>query len=81
MGKKSTLEEIRGKDSRELQYDLREIKKQLFETRFQIQSESAKPSNIRNMRRGIARLLTVLAERQGEDLSSEGSVSEEGVES
>ena len=81
MGKKSSLEEIRGKDSRELQYDLREIKKQLFETRFQIQSDSAKPSSIRNMRRRIARLLTVLAERQGEALASEGSVSEGRVES
>lgn len=74
MGKKVILEEIRGKDSRELEYDLRESRKRLFEGRFQMQSDSAKPSNIRNLRRGIARLLTVLEERRGEAQTSEGRV-------
>ena len=74
MGKKAALEEIRGKDSRELEYDLREIRKKLFEARFQTLSDTAKTSSICDLRRGIARLKTVLEERKGAEKVSEGTV-------
>ena len=65
MAKKSGIGEMRGKDSRELLYDLQEARKGLFDARFQMANETSKSSNIRDLRRSIARIMTVLRERRG----------------
>lgn len=58
------LSEIRGKDSRELRLDLQALRKELFELRFRAASEEISDSSkFRNMRRTIARINTVLRQR------------------
>jgi ribosomal protein L29 len=58
------VEEMRGKDDRELRYELEATRKALFNARFEPPSESANPANIPAMRRRIARILTVLRQRE-----------------
>ncbi len=67
MGRKALMEEIRGKDSRELRYELGELRKELFEIRMQLTSDATKASGVRDIRRKIARILTVLREREAAD--------------
>ena len=57
--------EMRGKDSRELHLDLQGLRKELFDMRFRIASEEvAKTARFRDIRRTIARINTVLRERE-----------------
>jgi large subunit ribosomal protein L29 len=58
-------DEIRGKTDAELDYELVELKKELFDLRFRAATEtSANPSRIRQVRKSIARVHTVLHERR-----------------
>ena len=60
---KKVLEEIRGKDSQELLGELTNLKKQQFELRF-AQEQVAQTSQHQQLRRQIARIKTVLGERE-----------------
>ena len=58
------LEDIRSKTDSELEYELNEAKKELFGLRLKASTESlANSSQIRQLRRTIARVNTVLHER------------------
>jgi large subunit ribosomal protein L29 len=58
------IEEVRSKTDAELGFDLKNMKKELFDMRFQMATEtSANPARIRVLRRSIARVATVLHER------------------
>lgn len=71
--KKMLIDEVRGKDSTELRFDLQEIRKQLFHRKFQPDTEQTDTSSIRDLRRSVARIITVLRERDAsEAASSEG---------
>lgn len=59
------VDEIRGKDSRELALDLQALRKELFTMRFRASAEEiANTSRFRDIRRTIARINTVLGERR-----------------
>ena len=59
------IEEARSKTDAELEFDLKNVKKELFDMRFQAATEtSANPARIRVMRRSVARITTVLHERK-----------------
>jgi large subunit ribosomal protein L29 len=59
------LEELRDKLDSELEFDLAEHKKELFDLRFKASAEGiANPSRISQLRREIARVNTLLTERQ-----------------
>ncbi len=60
------IDEVRGKDSDELKIDLRETRKALFHRRFQPEGEGAATSSVRDLKRTVARILTVLRERQAQ---------------
>jgi ribosomal protein L29 len=85
MAKQTELEVIRGKDSRELLYDLTTARKDLFHARLQMESEGGRPSDIANLKKKIARILTVLGQRdeaEGDDAEADaGKTSEESVTS
>ena len=58
------IEEIRSKTDSELDYDLGQMKKELFSLRIKASTETlANSGQIRTLRRGIARVNTVLHER------------------
>ncbi|MFN0009404.1 MAG: 50S ribosomal protein L29 [Planctomycetota bacterium] len=58
------IEEIRGKGDQELDSTLDGLKKELFDLRFKSASQSLPtPSRIRALRRSIARMSTVIRER------------------
>ena len=58
------IEEIRSKTNEELQYELDQMSKELFDLRFRSATEtSTNPSRIRVVRRSIATINTVLHER------------------
>jgi large subunit ribosomal protein L29 len=62
-GKK--LQEMRDKLDSELEFELGEHKKELFDLRFKASAEGiANPSRISQLRREIARINTLLSERQ-----------------
>jgi len=62
--KNSRRKEIRAREDKELAFDLKNAKKELFNLRFQSASEKvAKPSEIRRLRREIALINTLLRER------------------
>lgn len=66
--------EIRGKDSRELKLEVQAMRKELFELRFRGAAEEiSDTSRFRNLRRDIARIQTVLREREIEAQKGEGS--------
>jgi large subunit ribosomal protein L29 len=57
--------EIRGKTDSELAFELAQIQRELFDRRFKSAAEtSADPARIRQMRRAIARIHTILHERR-----------------
>ena len=57
--------EIRGKDSRELALDLQALQKERFGLKFRAASEEvAKTSRFEEIRRDIARIKTILRERE-----------------
>ncbi|MEZ5974134.1 MAG: 50S ribosomal protein L29 [Planctomycetota bacterium] len=58
------IEEIRTKSDTELDFDMGNMKKELFDLRFKSATSGVKSTaQIRNLRRSIARIHTVLAER------------------
>lgn len=58
------VEDIRAKTDSELEFDLNNLKKDLFEARFRASmGTDANTGRIREMRRSIARINTVLHER------------------
>jgi large subunit ribosomal protein L29 len=60
--------EMRGKDTRELSLDLHELRKEAFNMRFRAASEEvAKTDRFREIRRTVARIKTVLRQRQIEE--------------
>ncbi len=57
--------ELRTKENEELKFDLRKLEKELFELRFKSSSEElTSPMRIRQIRRDIARIKTILRERE-----------------
>jgi large subunit ribosomal protein L29 len=58
------IDEIRSKTNSELEFDLANLKKEMFGLRFKASTEaSANPSRIRTLRREIARIKTLVNER------------------
>ncbi|MCB9897114.1 MAG: 50S ribosomal protein L29 [Planctomycetes bacterium] len=59
------ITELREKIDSELEFDSKQLAKELFELRFKSSSEGlANPSRIREIRREIASIKTILRERQ-----------------
>ena len=57
-------DDTRGKTNSELEFDLANIKKELFGLRFKASTETAaNPAQIRTLRRQIARIKTMVHER------------------
>jgi len=58
------IDEVHSKTDTELEFDLGNMKKELFGMRFKAAADtSANPARIRQLRRSIARVNTVLHER------------------
>ncbi len=56
--------ELRSKENKELLFDLKNYKRELFDLRFQSASENlTNPSRIGQIRKTVARILTILKER------------------
>ncbi len=59
------IEEVRSKTDAELRFELAGMKKELFGLRFKLSTETIQnPSRIRVLRRSIARVNTILHERE-----------------
>ncbi|MHC4837902.1 MAG: 50S ribosomal protein L29 [Planctomycetota bacterium] len=57
--------EIRGKEDEEIRYDLEKLESELFDMRFRSLTEGNQdPARIRRNRRDIARMKTILQERE-----------------
>ena len=57
--------EVRSKEDKELRYDLKNLTKELFDLKFQSESENlSNPARFRHIKRTIARIHTVLNERE-----------------
>lgn len=57
-------EEVRSKTDAELRFDMKNLKQELFQLRFRSATETTNdPSRVRNVRRTISRIKTVLHER------------------
>jgi large subunit ribosomal protein L29 len=64
MKRKEKLAEYRGESDEQLQMNLRELEKNLFHLRFQSATDRLEtPSEMRKVRRDIARILTVMTQR------------------
>jgi len=62
---KSMVKEIRDRDGDDLRREVAALERKIWELRFERNSEKAgNPSRIRQMRRQVARMLTVLRERE-----------------
>lgn len=59
------MEELRGLSEQELQEKLEELGKQLMELQFKRRSGVEKPHLFKSVKKGIARIFTVLNEKQG----------------
>ncbi len=58
------IKEIEGKTDDELEYDLGQLKKELFELRFaMVTGTSASSARLRDLRRTVARIRTIQNER------------------
>jgi ribosomal protein L29 len=57
------IEDIRGQDSADLQVKLSELRKEQFELRFRGAGEGSSAGRVRNVRRTIARIMTILGDR------------------
>lgn len=58
------IEEVRSKTDAELEYEIEQLQKELFDLRFRSASETAaNPSRIPLVRRSISRIKTILHER------------------
>jgi large subunit ribosomal protein L29 len=58
------LEDIQGKDTAELRGDLQGLHKELFQIKFRGAEETNNPSRHRQVRRTIARINTILRQRE-----------------
>lgn len=59
------IDEIRGKTDGELEFEFKKLKQELFDLRFKGATEtSANPARIREARRALARIHTILHERK-----------------
>ena len=59
------IDEVRSKTDAELEFDLGNLKKELFELRFKNATDSsASPARINQLRRAVARIQTVMHERE-----------------
>jgi len=59
------IDEIRGKTGDELDYELATLRKELFDLRFKAATQSVQnPARIQQLKRTIARLLTIQNERK-----------------
>lgn len=58
------IKEVRGIDTHDLEVQLGELRKEQFQLRFRGPEQGARPSRQREIRRTIARILTVLGERK-----------------
>lgn len=59
------VDEIRGKNDHELTFELEKAKAELFDLRFKSKTQSLpNPSKIRELRRSIARIQTIVHERK-----------------
>lgn len=59
------IEEIRGKEDAEIEFDLAQLEKEYFEMRFRSLTEGIQnPSRFGQIRKEIARMKTILRERQ-----------------
>ncbi len=68
------LKDIRGRDSRELKLDAQELHKELFELRFRAASEEVgNTARFKQIRRTVARINTVLRERQMAESAESGA--------
>ena len=64
MKRKEKLAEYRGESDEQLQLNLRDLEKNLFHLRFQSATDRLEtPSEMRKVRRDIARILTVMTQR------------------
>ena len=67
------IDEIRGHDSNELKVKLSELRKEQFELRFSGSgNEGQATGRARTIRRTIARILTVLGDRERQEASKAG---------
>ena len=58
------IDEIRGKTDTELEFDMKNLKQELFDLRFKTATETGtNPSRISEARRAVARIQTILHER------------------
>jgi len=58
-------QEIRGKEDDEILFDLEKLEKELFEMKFRSLTEgNSDPARIRRVRRDVARMKTIVRERQ-----------------
>ncbi len=65
MKKVGNLKELREKEDTELRFDIATLERELFDLRFKSSSEGlAQPSRIRAIRREVARIRTLLRERE-----------------
>jgi large subunit ribosomal protein L29 len=64
------MSELRSKEDKELRFDLKGLKKELFDMRFQSASENlSNTSRIKQIKRDVARILTLLNERKGKEVT------------
>jgi len=57
--------EVRGKEDSEIQFDMDQLSRELFDMRFRSLTEgNPDPSKIRRIRKNLARMLTILRERE-----------------
>lgn len=67
------IDDIRGQDSEELKVKLAELRKEQFELRFSGSgNEGQATGRARSIRRTIARILTVLGDRERQEASQAG---------
>ena len=58
------IEEVRSKTDTELEFDLEQVKRELFDLRLKARADNiANPARIRELRRTIARIQTIQHER------------------
>jgi large subunit ribosomal protein L29 len=59
------VDEIRGKNDHELEFELAKTKQELFDLRFKSKTQSLpNPSRIKELRREVARIMTIVHERK-----------------
>tara|TARA_R110002072_G_scaffold299403_3_gene474903 strand:- start:47184 stop:47414 length:231 start_codon:yes stop_codon:yes gene_type:complete len=61
------IDDIRGTDSADLKVKLTELRKEQFELRFRGAGEGSNAGRARNVRRTIARIMTILGDRSREE--------------